>query len=104
MLSAVEILICCGVGDWTERSLIVFRGVGAGVAARRRECGDIALEIHTGVVPVVSSVSCSWRCGCDDRQQSCVPALLFLSRWIQGTPTPALLKEILGTVADCCGS
>lgn len=34
----------------------------------------------------------------------CVPALLFFSRWIQGTPTPALLEEVLGTVAECCGS
>lgn len=34
----------------------------------------------------------------------CVSAFLSFSRWIQGTPTPALLKEILGTVAEGCGS
>jgi hypothetical protein len=40
------------LGDWTERSLIVFRGVGAGVAAEGGNVVISALEIHTGVVPV----------------------------------------------------
>jgi hypothetical protein len=34
----------------------------------------------------------------------CVPAFLSFARWIQGTPTQALLKEILGTAAECSGS